>query len=226
MPYISEKHEFIYMASPATGSSATLAAFDKWEMGKLYPEKPVRDENGRVVYSAKHGDYETFVSLGLMKPKWKNYVRICGIRNPFSFHLNQYERAKTRLKQIDDPTSHFSRMSDSQREEKRTMFQNIVGKTFKDYLMQKFETSKESFLHKKYIINADYHIRQEFLNDDLLMLKDIISLPENFHVEVKGVTAGGPNNREKYLKFYDKELIDFVYKLNKPFFEMFPDYEF
>jgi len=214
------------MASPATGSSATLAAFDKWEMGKLYPEKPVRDENGRVVYSAKHGDYETFVSLGLMKPKWKNYVRICGIRNPFSFHLNQYERAKTRLKQIDDPTSHFSRMSDSQREEKRTMFQNIVGKTFKDYLMQKFETSKESFLHKKYIINADYHIRQEFLNDDLLMLKDIISLPENFHVEVKGVTAGGPNNREKYLKFYDKELIDFVYKLNKPFFEMFPDYEF
>ena len=226
MPYISEKHEFIYMASPATGSSATLATFDKWEMGKLYPENPVRDENGRIVYSAKHGDYETFVSLGLMKPKWENYVRICGIRNPFSFHLNQYERAKTRLKQIDDPTSHFSSMSDSQREEKRIMFQNIVGKTFKDYLMQKFESSKESFLHKKYVINADYHIRQEFLNDDLLSLKDIISLPEDFHVETKGVTAGGPNNREKYLKFYDEELIDFVYKLNKPFFEMFPDYEF
>ena len=71
------------MASPATGSSATLAAFDKWEMGKLYPEKPVRDEDGRIVYSAKHGDYENFVALGLMKPEWKEYVRICGIRNPF-----------------------------------------------------------------------------------------------------------------------------------------------
>ncbi len=226
MPYVSEKYEFIYMASPATGSSATLAAFDKWGMGKLYPEKPVRDEDGRIVYSAKHGDYENFVALGLMKPEWKEYVRICGIRNPFSFHLNQYERAKYRLKQIDNPKSHFAKMSEAQREEKRVMFQNIVGKTFKDYLMQKFKNSKESFLHKKYVVNADYHIRQECLNEDLLKLKDIISLPEDFDVEVKGVTVGGPNNREKYVNYYDEELVDFVYNLNKPFFELFPEYEF
>ena len=117
-------------------------------------------------------------------------------------------------------------MSEAQREEKRVMFQNIVGKTFKDYLMQKFEKSKENLLHKKYVVNADYHIRQERLNEDLLKLKDVISLPEDFHVEVKGVTAGGPNNREKYVNYYDEELVDFVYKLNKPFFELFPEYEF
>ena len=226
MPYVSEKHRFIYMASPATGSSATLAAFDKWEMGKLYPEKPVRDEEGRVVYSAKHGDYENFVSYGFLKPEWKDFIRICGIRNPFSFHLNQYERAKTRLKQIDDPKSHFAMMSDEQREEKRKMFNNIVGKSFKDFLMQKYKNTKENFLHRKFVINADYHIRQEHLNEDLMKLKEIISLPDGFQVEVKGVTAGGPNNREKYVKFYDEELIDFVYKLNKPFFDRFPDYEF
>ena len=226
MPYVSEKHRFIYMASPATGSSATLAAFDKWEMGKLYPEKPVRDEEGRVVYAAKHGDYENFVSYGFLKPEWKDFIRICGIRNPFSFHLNQYERAKTRLKQIDDPKSHFSKMSPEQREEKRSRFKEIVGKSFKEFLMQKYENSSESFLHKKFVINADYHIRQEYLNEDLMKLKDKISLPDDFQVEVKGVTAGGPNNREKYVKFYDEELIDFVYKLNKPFFDRFPDYEF
>lgn len=226
MPYVSEKHKFVYMASPATGSSATLAAFDKWKMGKLYPEDPVKDDTGRVVYSAKHGDYENFVKLGLMKPEWENYARICGIRNPFSFHLNQYERAKTRLKQIDDPTSHFSHMSEEQREGKRTQFQDIVGKSFKDFLLQKFKGKKETFLHKKFIINADYHIRQEHLNEDLLKLKEVLDLPEDFYVELKGVTEGGPNNREKYVNYYDDELVEFVYKLNKPFFDMFPTYEF
>ena len=118
MPYVSEEYEFIYMATPATGSSATLAAFQEWGFGKSYPAEPIRNNSGEVIFAAKHGDLQTFIDLGLMESKWQGFLRVCGIRNPFSFHLNQYLRSQTRKKRIDkirkgtaDGTSHFAQMS-------------------------------------------------------------------------------------------------------------------
>jgi len=226
MPYVSEKYEFIYLATPATGGSATLQAFNDWEMGFFVPEEPIFSESGELLYDAKHGGLPLFIELGLMKPEWEDYLLICGIRNPFTFHLNQYERAKYRLKQLEKTDSHFFKMySEEERDEKRRMYEDIASSNFKDYMINKFAGKKNVMLHSKFHEGADFVIHQETLDDDIEQLKKTIDLPSDFSVGEKGVTPGGRNTLEKCLNYYDEELIELVYTLNKPFFEKFPEYE-
>ena len=126
--------------------------------------------------------------------------------------------------QVEDPNSWINKLPDEERKRYVYRIRKSAKQTFGQYLAVELG-------NKPYEVQIDFHvginffIHQEAVDHDFTKLKQELTIPENVVISRVNVT-GAIENGLTYKDFYDKDSIELVYKINKPFFDRFPEYSF
>jgi hypothetical protein len=160
---------------------------------------------------------------GLWESEFDNYVKAVGIRNPFSWHVATYNRLRTKNAKRAETESWP--MPEKTLSKLLNHIESAKNLTFEAYLRERLEGKPPHELQKGYHVEIDVFINQERLADDAAKLFERIGAPQTDRVGEVNVT-GNSVDLEGYKSFYTAELIDLVYKQNKPSFDKFPEYSF
>ena len=94
-----------------------------------------------------------------------------------------------------------------------------------EFLREQLDKSAPFAPQAGYQMGVDVFVHQERLAEDATELFKKLGAKIPGNVEAFNVT-GEKMEPDKYREFYTPELIDLVYKMNKPYFDRFPEYSF
>lgn len=184
-------------------------------------------KDGIRLVPRKHSTPRQMEKGGLLDDIIKAYYKIVGIRNPFSFHLAKYLRNRTRrLKQIDNKNSWINKLPEKDKLRYVNTIRKQANMSFEQYLRDMFAKYKlPKSVQEEMHTEIDFFIHQESINDDLACLCQKLKIEPRVEAGLVNITNAIPEDKT-YRDYYTDELIELVYKWNKPSFERFPEYDF
>jgi hypothetical protein len=225
MVYVWRERKLIYLAAPATGSTAFVEHLKKNGAGSYVPaEDLIRD--GRRIVPSKHSTIAEMRKGGLWENEFDSYTKVTGIRNPFSWYVAVYIRNRTRrAKQVNNRKSFINQLPEEDRIRYVQKIKTTVNQTFDEFLRESLDRPQPFELQAGYHEEVDEFLHQEILAGDARRLLEKIGAELQGRVQEFNVT-GPRRDMDKYREYYTPELIDLVYAMNKPYFDRFPEYSF
>lgn len=226
MAYISHEYGFIFFAAPATGSTAVLEALERAGIGEYLPqERVVRD--GEMIVRRKHSTLAELETAALLDEKSAEYLKVVGVRNPFSFHVAKYLRdAGKRLQELEDPSSWINELPAENRKRAEARIRRIAEMSFEEYLRDFLDRPRGPFAVQAHFLDGmDLFIHQEDLSRDFDRFCDLVGVEAVGTLERVNVTSS-PVAGRSYRDHYTPDLIELVEKRNGPSFDLFPEYSF
>jgi hypothetical protein len=224
--FVWRKQKLIYIAAPATGSSAFLRFVKRNKVGEFVPPRDIV-EKGRKVVQRKHSTIGDLRTHGLWEDAFDGYTKAVGIRNPFAWHVATYVRNTTKRKtDVDNPKSFVAGMPWKDRRRFMANLERAENQTFEQYLQQKLNREEPFSPQEKFHEEVDVFLHQENLAAEAAQLMSSIGAPLEGDVPEFNVTSTAGRDPDKHKAYYTPELIALVYEKHAPFFKKFPEYSF
>lgn len=212
---ISDKHEFVFLATPRTGSTAIIN-----ELCKNYAGRRILD---------KHSNYPEF--LRIANEKQKKYFVFAGVRNPMDDSVSMYKKLETNHQKSYTNPDEWIENGGWVTKRMRRLFRLVQNPetSFKDFLLTYYRTPYTSRINinRRY---CSYILRFENLQISFSNALEMIGVKQ-----VRPLPIVNPTRRRRdFLDYYhDPKAISHAAKVFAPFmFEwgyQFPDeryYEF
>lgn len=223
MAYVSHEHRFLFLAAPATGSSAVIKALSEGGIGEWYPAEDIRSGDRRIT-PRKHSTLEELQAGGLLDAV-SGYRKAVGVRNVFSWYVAKYLRNRTeRLKQVENQNSWINRLPEVERSRYTKNIRRQAAMSFEQFLRHQLQKRSHFDPQSHFHHDIDYYIHQESMDRDFSRLAEDIGLPVR-SVPPFNVT-GAMKDGQSYRDFYTAPLVNLVFSKCSLFFERFPEYDF
>jgi hypothetical protein len=184
---ISDKHKYLFVELPLTGSTALSK-----ELSDLYDGK-------RIL--RKHSRYREFLKIATKEQK--KYFVFSGIRNPMDLVVSEYLKIKNNHKERYTTPSEWRRNGGTLSDESLRLYKEIIENnlSFQDYFKKYFKIPYDNWsciAHKKF----DYIIRFENLSNDFSeVLKRLNIQPKRDLPQINKTSEKGD-----FAKYYTPEI--------------------
>lgn len=226
MATILPEKNIIYLAAPGTAST-TLEWIFTGQFKGVYLEAP---EN-LFQYGTRHATPAELCAAQAAgelnydgEIDFDNTVYITSVRNPYAYHYSEWYRHRTKwVKLLTDQSSWIY-----QQPQKIEQIVAAVTTDFSTYILDRLgqyvEAGHSSHLNQQFVNSSHYHIRSEFLYEELRQLMGNLGYDQEIKKQDLNITEKSNRDRE-YWRHYSQEARDCVRRFNLPTIEKF-QYEF
>ena len=222
MAVFSRKHNYLFLASPQTGSKAINKTLLEQLEGEQVPPSDVR-KNGKVVANKHHTTIKMLVNAGLLtREQIDGAFKFTGVRNPFDLLVSRYMKLRGRFAAEGDKANWAKK---NEALTNRVELANTME--FPVWLAEvhkEFVSGERNFKGPMlFLEGVDHVIRFEKLQEgfDEAMKKIGVKVPVQVvqhNVTVERVEGG---KKRDYREFYDAPSIALVERLYAPVIERF-----
>lgn len=223
MAVFSSKYNYLFLASPQTGSKAINKTLLEQVEGQQVPPSDVR-KNGKVVANKHHTTIKMLLNANLLTSEQvKGAFKFTGVRNPFDLLVSRYMKLRGRFAGDGDKANWAKKneaLNDRVEMAAKLEFPAWLQEVHKEFLSGE-KTFKGPML---FLEGVDHVIRFESLQQgfDEAMAKVGVTTPVQVvqhNVTTERVSESG--KKRDYREFYDQPSIALVERLYEPVFERF-----
>ena len=222
MAVYSRKHNYLFLASPQTGSKAINKTLLEQLDGEQVPKSDVR-KNGKVVANKHHTTIKMLVNSELLTRDDINAAfKFVGVRNPFDLLVSRYMKLKGRFA-AEGEKANWAKKNQALTERVQ-MANNLDFPQWLKEVHAEFLSGERTFKGPMLFLDGvDHVIRFEQLQEGFDEAMKKIGIPHKVEVAQYNVTtervAGG--KKKDYREFYDADSVALVEKLYAPVIERF-----
>lgn len=225
MAVFSRKHNYLFFASPQTGSKAIMKTLVEKLDGEQMPKKEIK-RNGKVIANKHHTTYKMLLNAELLtQSELDSAFKFSGVRNPYDLQVSRYLKLKGRFAESGEKANYAKK---NEKVVERVQIANTMD--FPQWLVE---------VHKEFISDdgsvrpirgpmvflehADFVIRFETLQQGFDEFLQRIGVKDNIQVYEHNVTTERVDSGKKrdYREFYDAASIELCGKLYAPIIEKF-----
>ena len=222
MAVYSKKHNFLFLASPQTGSKAINKTLIEQLEGEQIPKSDVR-KNGKVVANKHHTTIKMLLNSKLLtQEEVKTAFKFVGVRNPYDLLVSRYMKLRGRFA-AEGEKANWAKKNDALAA--RVTMANEMA--FPDWLKEvhsEFLSGERTFKGPMLFLDGvDHVIRFEKLQEGFDEAMRRIGIPGKIEVAQFNVTTERVDSGKKkdFREFYDASSIALVQRLYAPVIEQF-----
>jgi sulfotransferase famil protein len=221
MAFISESHQFLFIASPRTACTAIAYGVLVPHLGATrIPWDHLVDDQGNILVDSKHGTLRQLVDHDLItREKAASLFKFCAVRNPFDSLVSLYAKYTTAYRSVaEDPRSfiHTKGVTDE--------FLRAQSMPFSDWVIATYtrpRSPRRLWLRRRrtprhmygwFIEGMDQVIRFEHLQDDLASALKRVGVDRTLEVPLQNPTAGRDKDYRSYYTDEARRLVEHVFK--------------
>lgn len=182
---ISDRHNYAFILTPHTGSTAIRAELEAHYAGR------------RVERARKHAELSEHPELEI-GPDGTRRIIFCGVRNPLDVWITRFHRLRSNHHGLFTSPEHWAENGGwiSKRKRQEFEFVQILDHNFSDYVLAFPNAMKK--LAGRAVAQADFRIRYERLQDDFAAMLRRLGLEPSRPVPVRNATAGRKDYTDRY----------------------------
>ncbi|HSI50715.1 MAG TPA: sulfotransferase family 2 domain-containing protein [Ideonella sp.] len=222
MAVYSAKRNYLFLASPQTGSKAIAKTLLEKLDGEQIPSQGIL-RNGKIVLSKHHTTTKMLVHHKLLtEAQVQQAFKFCGVRNPFDLLVSRYEKLRGRHTEAGKISGHIR---------KNTRAREVVGFAVELPFPEWVRKAHEQYLAADkpvmgpmvFVDSVDHVIRFEALAQGFQEALARLGITEDIPVAEHNVTSQRIDGGQKrdYRSYYDDATVDLVRKLYAPVIERF-----
>lgn len=220
-----KEHNFIYFASPGTGSTSI-----EYALLEQLETKFIKGEGYHFEYGNRHAQFlellkykenGTFLEDDILESiDFTSIKRITSVRNPFEYFFADWYRNRTKwLLELENPDSWVFKQP-----QKVKQIVKACRLEFSEWVVDQLghiaEKGRVEHLNRQFTEHADLFIRMEHMEEDLKQVSEIL----NLGIELKSLSLNrttGRGSRGEYWRYYNSAARELVGTIYRPTLEKF-----
>lgn len=222
MAVYSRQHNYLFLASPQTGSKAIQKTLVEQLDGEQIPKADVR-KNGKILAKKHHTTIKMLVNAELLsREDIDRAFKFAGVRNPFDLLVSRYMKLKGRFA-AEGEKANWAKKNEALTQRVEMANSLDFGAWLKEVHAEFLSGEKQLKGPMLFLEGVDHVIRFESLQSDFDEAMRRIGVAQKVEVVQYNVTTERVDGGKKkdYRSFYDADSIALVERLYAPVIERF-----